>query len=336
MISYLIVGSGYRAEYFGRAARQYPDLFRALFLCRSEEKVRLMREHTGIPATVSLSECLSFQPDFAVVAVDRGHMADVIEEWAGRGFPVVAETPVAADPEQLERIEALGRAGARIVSCEQYPRQPILAAGLREIEAGTIGTPSSLYISLLHDYHAAGLIRRALQIGRDEPYTVTGACQKISAARTDSRTDAFYDGQPQDDERTAAVVRFSSGKLAVYDFASIQYRSYIRSRHLTVRGSRGEWTDTAVLYLDENNQPQRKMLLPVIPEKYRLLDTQALRDKRRNWTAELAPDTVQDEFAVASFLLDMGDYLHGSECPYPLWEALEDARFWMRLQEISR
>ncbi len=336
MLSYVIVGSGYRAEYFGRAARTYPDLFRALYLCRSEDKVRLMREHTGIPATVSLSESLSFRPDFIVVAVDRGHMAEVIEEWAGRGFPVVAETPVAAAPDQLERIGALGRAGARIVSCEQYPRQPILAAGLREIEAGTIGTPSSLYISLLHDYHAFGLIRRALLIGRDEPYTVTGACQQASAARTDSRTGAFYDGQPQDAERTAAVIRFSSGKLAVYDFASIQYRSYIRSRHLTVRGSRGEWTDTAVLYLDENNQPQRKMLLPVIPEKYRLLDTQALRDRRRNWTAELAPDTVQDEFAIASFLLDMGDYLHGGECPYPLWEALEDARFWMRLQELSR
>ena len=186
MISYLIVGSGYRAEYFGRAARTYPDLFRALFLCRSEEKVRLMREHTGIAATVSLSECLAFHPDFIVVAVDRGHMADVIEEWAGRGYPVVAETPVAADHDQLERIEALGRAGAKIVSCEQYPRQPVLAAGLREIEAGTIGTPTSLYISLLHDYHASGLIRRALQIGRGEPYTVTGACQQAAAARTDS------------------------------------------------------------------------------------------------------------------------------------------------------
>ena len=335
MLSYLIVGSGYRAEYFGRAARAYPELFRALFLCRSEEKVRLMQEHTGVPATASLPECLAFRPDFVVVAVDRGHMADVIEEWTGRGFPVVAETPVAADPAQLERIEALGRAGAKIVSCEQYCRQPILAAGLDEIRKGAIGTPSSMYISLLHDYHAASLIRRALQIGRDETYTVTGFSQQAPAARTDSRYGAFYDGQMQDAERTAAVIRFSSGKLAVYDFASIQYRSYIRSRHLSVRGSRGEWTDTAVLYLDEENRPQRKMLLPVIPEKYRRLDTQALRDKRRNWTAELAPDTVQDEFAIASFLLDMGDYLHGGECPYPLWEALEDARFWMRLQGIG-
>ena len=76
--------------------------------------------------------------------------------------------------------------------------------------------------------------------------------------------------------------------------------------------------------------------MPVIPERYRCLDTQALRDRRRNWTAELAPDTVQDELAIASFLMDMGDYLRGGECPYPLWEAVEDARFWLELEKLRK
>ena len=38
MLSYIIVGSGYRAQYFGRIAKTYPDLFRAMYLCRSVEK----------------------------------------------------------------------------------------------------------------------------------------------------------------------------------------------------------------------------------------------------------------------------------------------------------
>ena len=38
MLSYVIIGSGYRAEYFGRIAASHPSLFRAMFLCRSEEK----------------------------------------------------------------------------------------------------------------------------------------------------------------------------------------------------------------------------------------------------------------------------------------------------------
>ncbi len=81
MLSYLIVGSGYRSEYFGRIAARYPELFRAMFLCRSEEKVCQVKAHTGIPATTSLQEAEGFAPDFVVVAVDRGHMAQVIEEW---------------------------------------------------------------------------------------------------------------------------------------------------------------------------------------------------------------------------------------------------------------
>ena len=104
MLSYIIVGSGYRAEYFGRIAHAYPDLFRAMFLCRSEEKAALMKRHTGVDTTVSVDACLAFQPDFAVIAVDRGHVAEVAEEWILRGLPVVTETPVGDTPDKLRRL----------------------------------------------------------------------------------------------------------------------------------------------------------------------------------------------------------------------------------------
>ena len=53
MISFGIVGSGYRAEYFGRIARTYPDIFRAIYLCRSAEKTERMTARTGMEATQS-------------------------------------------------------------------------------------------------------------------------------------------------------------------------------------------------------------------------------------------------------------------------------------------
>jgi hypothetical protein len=130
-------------------------------------------------------------------------------------------------------------------------------------------------------------------------------------------------------------ISFASGKEAIYDFSPIQYRSYIRSRHLTVRGTKGEWSDTQLLYLDEENQPRRRALLPAIQKPYTCLDTQLLRDPRRNWSAELAPNTVQDEFAIASLLLDMGAYLNGGPSPYRLEDALEDAYFWLLTQEAA-
>ena len=37
-LSYIIVGSGFRAEFYARIANTYPQQFRAMFFCRSEEK----------------------------------------------------------------------------------------------------------------------------------------------------------------------------------------------------------------------------------------------------------------------------------------------------------
>ena len=186
MLSYVIVGSGWRAEFFGRIARNYPDLFRAIFLCRSEEKARPMRARTGLDAVLTEDEALSFHPDFIVVAVARAHLVDVAERWIQRGFPVMVETPVGDTEENLNRLERLQAGGARIVCCEQYHRYPILSEGLRMIEAGALGAPHAVYISLAHDYHAASLIRRALGVG-GERYVIQGQRFTMPVAETDSR-----------------------------------------------------------------------------------------------------------------------------------------------------
>ncbi len=336
MITYLIVGSGYRAEYFGRIAQTYPELFRAMFLCRSQEKTERMKAHTGIRATMKEKEALAFHPDFIVIAVDRGHMAETAIKWSGMGFPVLTETPVGETEEQLETLIRLAADGAKISCCEQYHRQPLLAKGLSMIEEGYIGTPSSMYISLLHDYHAASLIRRALKISPFEGYTVYGSALEESVTETDSRTEAILDGRVTTARRMQAMISFQSGKQAIYDFCPVQYRSYIRSRHLIVRGERGEWSDNIVSWVDGDHQPQKTFLLPEISEKYRCLDNQALRDRRRNWQGDLAPDTVQDEFAIATMLLDMADYVRGGESPYGLHEAIADARFWKVLEQAAQ
>ena len=332
VIAYVVVGSGYRAEYFGRIARMWPELFRACYLCRSAEKAALMRARTGAQAVLTVEEAMAFGPEFIVVAVDRGHVADVAGEWVGRGFPVVTETPVGDTLEKLQRLEALAERGARIVCCEQYHRYPILAAGLEAVRQGAIGTPQSAYISLTHDYHAASLLRRALLVGR-ERYELRGARRVSAAVNTDSRYGAILDGSVTEEVRDRVLVDFESGKTAIYDFAPLQYRSYIRSRHFIVRGDRGEWSDTTVYGLDGQNAPCRKALMPQLPERYRRLDTQYLRDLRKTWRPELFLDTLQDEYAIATILLDMDGYLRGGESPYPLWEAIEDARFWLRLRE---
>lgn len=337
MISFGIVGSGYRAEYFGRIARTYPELFRAIYLCRSAEKTERMTAHTGMEATQSPERFMAFKPDFLVIAVDRGHMAEEALKWAETGIPVITETPSGANTEELNRLwEAQEKKGARISCCEQYFRQPLLAAGLKAIGTGLIGTPVSLYISLLHHYHGASLIRKALQVPVGEAFSLRGCRSVTEVTATDSREGAILDGRSQREERDRFHIDFAGGKEADYDFSSVQYRTYLRSRHLTVRGTRGEWSDTLVRTTDAEGSPIQLFLLPEIDQAYRCLDTQALRDLRRNWRPDLAPDTVQDEFAIATLLLDMGAYCAGGPSPYPLAEALEDAYFWLQMERAAQ
>ena len=331
MLTYVIVGSGWRAEFYGRIARTYPDLFRAVFLCRSEQKALLMKARTGVDAVTTEDEATAIQPDFIVVAADRAHLVDVTEHWAWKGFPVVVETPVGDTEANLARLEKLQARGAKIVCCEQYHRYPILAEGLRLIAEGAIGEPHSVYISLAHDYHAASLIRRALKVG-GERYTLDVCQFRQPVVQTDSRDGQIFDGRVGQETLDRAIISFESGKSAIYDFSGVQYHSFIRSRHITVRCERGEWSDAMVCGLNAHNEPWRKPLLPEIPEKYRCLDTRYLSDLRKTWRPELHLDNVQDEFAMATILLDMEGYLKGGPSPYPLGEAIEDARFWMRLK----
>jgi len=334
ILSYLIVGSGYRSQFFGRIARNHPELFRAMYLCRSEEKARQITGATGIPASADESECLRFKPDFVVVAVDRGHNASVGALWASRGYPVMLETPAGVSEEELLMLQKLAASGAKITVCEQYHRYPCLIKGFEAVAGGRIGTPYSAYLSLAHDYHGASLLRRLL-LTSGESYVMQGKKLRTPVVPSDSRYGAIYNEPSVEEERDIVNISYSSGKFAVYDFSSIQYRTFLRTRHLTVRGERGEWSDNMLCLLDENGVPCREFLMPCVPEKYRALDSQELRDLRKIWHPELHLDQIQDEFAIGSLLMDMGEYIDGGASPYPLEEAIDDARFWLELQKAA-
>ena len=215
---------------------------------------------------------------------------------------------------------------------EQYHRYPILMAGLAAVDAGAIGEPYTAYLSAAHDYHGFSLIKKMLKT-EGEGYTVRGQKIKSPVIMTDSRNSALYDGSIKTADRDILHITFDSGKTAVYDFSGTQYHSYIRARNLIVRGSRGEWNGRTILGLSPENEPARTALMPDIPARYRCLDNTALRDLRKVWQNELTLETAQDEFAIASMLLDMEDFIAGGPAPYTLTSALEDSLFWLKSRE---
>ncbi len=326
-ISFLVVGSGYRAELYGRVAAAHPALFRAAFLCRSEEKARRMQALFGAETFLSAEDAAKARPAFAVIAVDKAHIADVGAEWAERGFPVLLETPAAASDAQAARLRRLSEAGCRIAVSEQYPRYPRLMAGLSAIGSGRIGTPQSAYLSLVHDYHAFALLRRMLQT-KGERVTLRAALGTSPLVRTDAREGAVWDGSLMEEKRVLMILDYASGKRAICDFSGAQYHTYLRTRHVIVRGDRGEWCDGRLLCLNGAGEPEQTLLPFAFPERFRALDTQAFRDLRRSPGGTLGMETAEDEFAVGTVLMDMGAFAAGGAPPCALEEALEDAALW--------
>lgn len=336
-LSFVIVGSGFRSKFFGRIAQTYPELFDLKYvLCRSEEKAQAITRETGFPTTTSIELCEACKPDFVIIAVNKANIADVAEEWAMKGIPVLTETPAGSDIEKLKRLWQLRTEhGCKIQVCEQYFHHPSLVPGLKTIEEGKIGETESMYLSLCHDYHGASLIRKYLRIGQ-ELFTVSGQSFTYPLTETDSRQGAITDGRVADKQRDIALFRFESGKTALYDFSGEQYRSFIRSRHVTVRGRDGELSDQILYSMNEEHYPETQYLQPGLEPRYHALETKRLRDCVRFWKPELYLDEVEDEYAIACMLFDMADYVdHGREI-YPLSDALQDAYMWQLLMEAVK
>ena len=272
------MGSGFRAMFYGRIARTYPELFEMKYmLCRSQEKADRIRTQTGFSVTTSKEACEACRPDFVVVAVNKANIADVAEEWALRGHAVLTETPAGASLEQLERIwELRERCGCRIQVAEQYFHYPSLSVGMKYIERGDIGEPFSLYISAAHDYHGASIMRKYLSVGQ-EAFAVAAKRFRFPLTETDSREGAVTDGRTTLRERDIALFEFASGKIGLYDFSGEQYHSFIRSRHIIVRGRDGELSDQVLYRLDDRHYPRTKILLPELEPRYRVLETKRIR-----------------------------------------------------------
>ena len=336
-LSFVVVGSGFRSLFFARIAKRFPEIFEMKYLlCRTEEKAERLARENGISTTTLVEACVAAKPYFVIVAVNKESICSVAKEWLERGFAVMTETPVGATVEELKELWSLSADhGARIQVLEQYHRYPIMAAGLRAVEMGRLGDPYAVSLSVAHDYHGASLIRRMLRMGF-EPMVVRGSHYEFPVTETDSRYGAITDGSVNMKSRDHVTIEFGSGKVAFYDFAGIQYRSFIRSRHVNVRGRDGEWNDSILRYVKEDHLPEMEQLVPFLNPKYRVLETEALREICSKWNPVLALEAEQDEYAIATMLYDMREYLDGGAEVYPLREALEDAYEWLLIQEAVK
>lgn len=329
-IKFGIIGGGWRTTFFLQIARELPERFQVgSLLVRNAEKGQALEARWGVPAYGTLDELLRV-PDlqFVVVAVPWSATPAFLKELASRNVPALAETPPAPDLAGLISLLPLIEAGAKIQVAEQYQFQPLHAARLAIANSGRLGTITQAQISVAHGYHSMSLMRKFLGITFD--------CATISAKSFTSPLVAgpdrdFHLPEQEKVEASKQVIAYLDfgGKLGVYDFTYDQYRSWVRTPRMLIRGERGEISNTQVHYLEDFQTPISIELRRQNAGENGNLEGYYLKGllAGSEWIYRnpFVPGRLSDdEIAIASCLEHMARFAGGGPEFYGLAEAAQD------------
>jgi predicted dehydrogenase len=336
-----IIGTSWRAQYYLRVASLRPDLFRITrALTRSTGSAERATAEWDIPAGTNLAAFLASGPyDYVVVAVPRGWAPTLITEVVRAGFPVLAETPPAADLAGLVELYARLGADAPVQVAEQYQFQPQHRARLEVVRAGLIGPIGSARVSIAHGYHGASMLRLALGVGF-EPVEVEAEVTVDRVVTVRGREGWADELKVNDSVRTTAKLVFGP-KVGVYEFNGEQYFSPIRSRHITISGQRGEIVDDEVHYIVG---PGHAVSARLVREQTGIdgdLEGEFLRSislgERRLYQNPFAPARLSDdELAVAECMARMHSFTQGGPAFYGLADASHDHYLSVIIEESAK
>jgi len=336
---FAIVGSGWRSAFYLRVAAALPERFEVSgLLSRDAIRRAAIRDSFGIHIPETLDDLLATDPEFVVVSTPWSVTQDLLHELAGRGVPVLAETPPAPDDAGLRRLAPLATSG-RIQVAEQYQFQPMHAARLELVRSGRLGTVSQARVSAAHGYHGVDLIRRILGL-ESEPLTIVAHRFVSPIVASPDRAGPPTEERIVESEQVIAFLD-AGDRLGVYDFSEDQYFSWIRATRVLVRGERGELDDRTVRTLLDHRTPATAELVRHDTghdgnlEGYHhsgitLGETWLYRNPFV--PARLA----DDEIAVATCLARMGEWLEGGRDVCSLADAAQDHHIGLAIREAAR
>jgi predicted dehydrogenase len=337
-----IVGSGWRAGCYLETASLLGSGWAAVGVAGRNPATRgALASRWKVRAFASAAELVEGEaPDFLLVTVGGGAMAEVLSGLMELGVPLLAETPPASTVEGLESLwREAGRRKARIQVAEQYWLQPMQQARLAALSAGLIGESSFAHVSVNHSYHNVSLMRKYLGVGFENA--------AIRAASFSAPiTEGPGRGGPPAAERISPVERvlglfeFEGGKKGLFEFEQNQHRSWVRSSRVAVRGQKGEIADDRIAYLEDFRSPVSEELRREEAggegnfEGYHLKGV-SLGD-RRLYANPFAPARLSDEeISQAACLAAMGEYVRSGKSFYPLAEAAQDQYLAISLKEAA-
>jgi predicted dehydrogenase len=336
-VEFVIIGGGWRTEYFLRLARGLPDRFvvRGVYV-RDPVKGAKLTADWGVPNYQNLDELFAAtQPLFAVISV-RTVAPQMLAEMARRNIPSLCETPPAHDLEGLDQVNALTSKGARIQIAEQYIFQPLHSARLAVGRSGLLGTLSQTQVSYTQGYHCISLMRHYLGL-KYESVKITARRFHALVLKGPDRA-----GPPTAEKiisvpQTLAWFEFEN-KLGVFDFEADQHRSYVRSDRLLLRGDRGEINQNRVRHVIDFRTPMEFDLERLDAGQNWNMEGfwhKGIVGGGRWWYQNPFPEArlTDDELAVATCLSKMTEYARGGNDFYSLSEASHDQYLSLMLEQ---
>lgn len=328
-INFILIGYGWRADFFFRIAKALPEQFQIkAVVSRTKERAEEIKKKHEVYATENLEEALKTKPDFVVLCVPRQIVEEYLETLMKKEIPVLCETPPGKSIEELNRLWIMKEEyHGRVQIIEQYFLQPLYATWLNVIKKGLIGEVSNIMLSALHGYHAVSIFRKFLGI-QYENCIISGRKFTFDVTSTNSRAGLDTSGSIIKANRNLVALEFENGKVALLDFMGEQYFSLIRTRRLNVQGVRGEINDLTIRYLNDKNIGVTMDLNRIDLGVY----------NNSHWSLEgimLGSDFIyenpfqlarlnDDEIAVADCLRRMKHFVDTGEEFYSLKEALQD------------
>lgn len=335
-LRFIVIGSGWRSLFYARIAQALPQYFElGALLCRSTEKADRLRQEAGVPAVCDEAEARAVCPDFVVVAVDKASIYAVSRYWMALGYPVLCETPAGVDREALSALWALYKSGeGRLQVAEQYFCYPSWESRIRLARSGRLGELENLTLSYAHDYHAASLIRRLLDV-RGERCRIQGSLLPVRTTQTGSRYGVSREGRLREGARARLSLAFESGKTAFYDFDGEQYHSTIRRRYMLLQGTRGELSERDCCWLGEDNLArQAELRISELAGRFGMETLEVSLDGEVLYTPPFGVCGLpEDETAIARLMYGFYDFISEGKALYPLAEGLEDAYISILMHE---
>ncbi len=319
MTKFVLCGAGWRADFFLRIAKALPAQFAiSCIYTRREDKAQQLKSQ-GYNATTNLETALSYEHQAVIVARRQDGFFPLLKELAARGETIISETTfLSLTDEELNEAEQI-----KGFTLEQYWHNPLYASIKAVLPK--IGKVTSVYLSALHNHHAASILRGIF--GHLEIAHINRLLNQDTAClKTASRSGMERGRELQPYTRKITAVEFTTGEIFITDFSTNQYHSYILPSHIEIRGEQGVITERGVTYINEQGYPVE---LPfefhndAVKNNQRLSLSHVTAGSEVVFTNEFYPcDFNYDEIAIASMLKEFAE----GHFEYTIKDGVADAR----------